>query len=156
MRAPVRRDSEHAEKRRYSSCEGNGIKVEAIPREISSRSVRVSTSRERRRARGGMPPRGSNTARMQLCGLSNARPISCSVCPTFQLLQTPRFSIAEIPNRIHGLMTTPPSRADLHQMVLHRPIECTSFTGSLTTSGQIARSQYLKISGSSGRKSSIF
>src|SRR5215472_13658577 len=55
-----------------------------------------------------MPPRGSNTARMQLCGLSKARPISCSVCPAFQRLQTSRFSIEESPNRIPDLMPTPP------------------------------------------------
>ena len=43
---------------------------EAIPREMSSRSARVSASRERRRAIGGIPPRGSNTARIEVCGLS--------------------------------------------------------------------------------------
>ena len=64
---------------------------EAIPREMSSRSASVSASRERRRAAGGMPPRGNNTERMQLCGLSKARPISCSDCPAFHRLQTSRF-----------------------------------------------------------------
>jgi len=81
---------------------------EAIPREMSSRSAKVSAHRERRRAAGGIPPRGNNTARMQLCGLSKARPISCSDSPAFQRLQTSRFSIAESPNRIPGLMPTPP------------------------------------------------
>src|SRR5215475_5490990 len=81
---------------------------EAIPREISSRSASVSASRERRRATGGMPPRGSNTARIELCGLPYARPISCSVCPAFQRLQTSRFSIEESPNRIPDLMPTLP------------------------------------------------
>jgi hypothetical protein len=81
---------------------------EAIPREISSRSASVSANRERRRGAGEMPPRGNNTARMQLCGLSKARPISCSDCPAFQRLQTSSFSIAESPNRIPGLMPTPP------------------------------------------------
>ena len=46
---------------------------EAIPREMSSRSASVSASRERRRAAGGMPPRGNNTERMQLCGLVKTR-----------------------------------------------------------------------------------
>jgi|SRR5215469_11995144 len=36
------------------------------------------------------------------------RPISCSVCPAFQRLQTSRFSIEESPNRIPDLMPTPP------------------------------------------------
>ena len=44
-------------------------KPEAIPREIFSRSASVSATRERRRSTGGMPPRGSNTARIELCGL---------------------------------------------------------------------------------------
>jgi hypothetical protein len=43
---------------------------EAIPREMSSRSARVRASRERRRALGGIPPRGNNKQRMELCGLS--------------------------------------------------------------------------------------
>src|SRR3981189_449974 len=42
---------------------------EAIPREMSSRSARVSARRERRRAAGAIPPRGNNTQRMQLWGL---------------------------------------------------------------------------------------
>ena len=47
----------------------------AIPGEMSSRSASVSAKRERRRVAGGMPPRGNNTARMRLCGLSKARPV---------------------------------------------------------------------------------
>ncbi len=86
---------------------------EAIPREMSSRSASVSASRERRRAAGGMPPRGNNTERMQLCGLSKARPISCSDCPAFHRLQTSRFSIAESPNRCPALMPTPPLHSRL-------------------------------------------
>jgi len=86
---------------------------EAIPREMSSRSASVSASRERRRAAGGMPPRGNNTERMQLGGLSKARPISCSDCPAFHRLQTSRFSIAENPNRCPGLMPTPPLHSRL-------------------------------------------
>src|SRR5580658_959593 len=81
---------------------------EAIPREMSSRSATVSAHRERRRSAGAIPPRGNNTARIQLCGLSKARPISCSDCPAFQRLQTSRFSIAESPNLIPRLMPTPP------------------------------------------------
>jgi len=41
-------------------------------------------------------------------GLSKARPISCGDCPTFGRLQTSLFSIAKSPNRIPGLMLTPP------------------------------------------------
>jgi len=42
---------------------------EAILRKISSRSARVSASRERRRAMGAMPPRGNNSLRTVGCGL---------------------------------------------------------------------------------------
>ena len=100
---------------------------EAIPREMSSRSASVSASRERRRAAGGMPPGGNHTERMQLCGLSKARPISCGDCPAFHRLQTSRFSIAERPNRCPGLIQHHLYTADLHQMVLHRPVKCTAF-----------------------------
>src|ERR1700678_2682364 len=55
-----------------------------------------------------MPPRGNNTERMQLCGLSKARPISCSDSPAVQRLQTSRFSIEESPSLIPRLMPTPP------------------------------------------------
>src|SRR5450631_309833 len=58
-------------------------------------------------------PFGNNTERMQLCGLSKARPISCSDCPAFHRLQTSRFSIAENPNRCPGLMPTPPLHSRL-------------------------------------------
>jgi hypothetical protein len=100
-------------------------KSEAIPREMSSRSASVSASRERRRAAGGMPPRGNNTERMQLCGLSKARPISCSDCPAFHRFQTSRFSIAIVvlASCQHHLYT-----AGFHQMVLHRPVECTALS----------------------------
>ena len=57
------------------------VEPEAIPREMSSRSERVSASRERRRATGGIPPRGNNKQRMELCGLSKARPISAATVP---------------------------------------------------------------------------
>src|ERR1700719_436686 len=62
---------------------------------------------------------------MELGVLSKARPISCSDSPAYQRLQTSRFSIAESPNRFPGLIQHHLSGADLHQMVLHRPIECT-------------------------------
>ena len=101
---------------------------EAIPREMSSRSASVSASRERRRAAGGMPPRGNNTERMQLCGLSKARPISCKrlsrlpPAPNVTLL-----TIAESPNRCHcPHANTTFTQQTLHQMVLHRPVECTA------------------------------
>jgi hypothetical protein len=77
----------------------------AIPREMSSRSARVRASRERRRALGGIPPRGNNKQRMELCGLSKARPISCSVCPAFHRRQISFFSIAESPNRCPDLIS---------------------------------------------------
>jgi hypothetical protein len=75
--------------------------------------------------------RGNNTERMQLSGLSKARPISCSDCPAFQRLQTSHFSIAETQTVSLASCQHHLSRADLHQMVLHRPIECTPFTGHL-------------------------
>src|SRR5579864_8908328 len=88
---------------------------EAIPREMSSRSARVSARRDRRRAMGAIPPRGNNKERMQLCSLPKARPISCSDCPAFHRLQTSHFSVAESPNRLPGLMSHHLRRADLHQ-----------------------------------------
>src|SRR5271154_3609222 len=106
---------------------------ETIPREISSRSARVRARGDRRRAAGRIPPRGNKTDRMQLCSLPKARPISCSDCPAFQRVQTSPFSTAESPNLFPGLMPTPPfSKTDLHQMVLHRPIECARLRGNRT------------------------
>src|ERR1700685_2201887 len=105
---------------------------EAIPREISSRSARVRARGDRRRAAGRIPPRGNKTDRMQLCSLPKARPISCSDCPAFQRVQTSPFSIAESPNLFPGLMPTPPfPKTDLHQMVLHRPIEFAALPGQV-------------------------
>jgi len=40
------------------------------------------------------------------------------------------FSGAESPNRFPGFIQHHLSRADLYQMVLHRPIETTAFTRS--------------------------
>src|ERR1700721_2203539 len=106
---------------------------------MSSRSANGSTRGERRRAAGGIPPRGNNKHRMELCGLSKARPISCSDSPAFQRHQMSLFSTAESPNRFPGLIQTPLSRADLHQMVLHRPIETTALTGDVGTSPEHVR-----------------
>jgi hypothetical protein len=77
---------------------------DAIPREMSSRSGRVRARRERRRTAGGIPPRGNNKQRMEVCGLSKARPISCSVSPAFHRLQISLFSIADSPNRFPGFI----------------------------------------------------
>src|SRR5690242_18888655 len=104
---------------------------EAIPREISSRSARVRARRDRRRAAGLIPPRGNNTERMQLCSLPKARPISCSDCPAFQRFQTSSFSLAESPNRLPGLISTPPPDSRFISVVLHRPIECAAATGQV-------------------------
>ena len=59
-------------------------KPEAIPRECLLARPDVSASRERRRATGGMPPRGSNTARIALCDTSrrSARFHAASVRPS--------------------------------------------------------------------------
>src|ERR1700746_1303937 len=98
---------------------------------MPSRSASVSASRERRRAAGGMPPRGNNTERMQLCGFSKGGPISVRDVPHFPRLKTSLFSIAESPNRCPGLIQHHLYTADLHQMVLHRPVECTAVTGEV-------------------------
>jgi hypothetical protein len=71
----------------------------------------------------GVVPRGNNKHRMELCGLSKARPISCCDCPAFHRHHMSLFSIAESPNRFPGLMQHHLYRADLYQMVSHRPIE---------------------------------
>jgi hypothetical protein len=41
------------------------------------------------------------------------------------------FSIAESPNRFPGFIQHHLSRADLYQMVLHRPVETTAQTGQV-------------------------
>jgi hypothetical protein len=64
----------------------------------------LSERRERRRAAGAMPPRGTSKHRIELWGLSKARPISCSDCPDFQRLQILLFSTSENPNRFPGLI----------------------------------------------------
>src|SRR5271169_6358069 len=61
---------------------------EAIPREMSSRSTAVSTSSERRRAGGTIPPCCDKKPWMELCGLPKARPIVCNDSPAFQRRHT--------------------------------------------------------------------
>ena len=63
--------------------------------------------------------------RIELCGLSKARPISCSDCPDFQRLQISFFSTAENPNRFPDSI-----QHALYQMVLRRLIETTRLIGS--------------------------
>jgi hypothetical protein len=77
---------------------------DAIPREMSSRSDRRRARGERRRTAGGIPPRGNNKQRIEVCGLSKARPISCSVAAAFHRLQMSLFSIADSPNRFPGFI----------------------------------------------------
>jgi hypothetical protein len=75
-------------------------------REMSSRSARVRARRERRRAAGGIPPRGNNKQRMEVCGLPKARPISCNDCPDFQRLQISDLSVRESLDRFPSLIST--------------------------------------------------
>src|SRR6266849_1259004 len=79
---------------------------EAIPREMSSRSARVRARRERQRAAGGIPPRGNNKQRMEVCGLPKARPISCNDCPDFQRLQISDLWVRESLDRFPSLINT--------------------------------------------------
>jgi len=57
--------------------------------------------------RRGDAAAGQQHRAMQLCGLSNARPIPCSDCPAFQWPQTSPFSITERPIRFSGLIEHP-------------------------------------------------
>jgi hypothetical protein len=79
---------------------------EAIPREMSSRSAKVSARTERRRAAGAIPPLGNNTQRMQLCGLPQARPISCNDSPAFHRLQTSALCAADSLDCFPSLINT--------------------------------------------------
>jgi hypothetical protein len=119
--------------RRGGSIEATGIsrsdEPEAIPREMSSRSARVSASRERRRAAGGIPPQGNNKHRMLLCGLPKARPISCNDWPCFQRRQISDLSVRESLDRFPSLINTI-LKQHVYQIVLHRPIECTGTIGT--------------------------
>jgi len=69
-------------------------------------SASSCSCRERRRAAGGIPPRRNNKWRMDVCGLSKARPISCSDWPVFHRLQMSLFSTVESPNRFPDLIQT--------------------------------------------------
>jgi hypothetical protein len=99
---------------------------EAIPREISSRSDRVRTRRDRRRAVGGIPPRGNNNSewsyvacqRGALSYAASLPPSIASRCRCFQLQIAQTVSLASYKHRLL-------ERADSHQMGLHRPIETT-------------------------------
>src|SRR5271169_1743129 len=79
---------------------------EAIPREISSRSASVSTSSDRRRAAGTIPPCCSTRNRMDECPLPNARPISCNDCPAFQRDHSSVLCVAESPARLTWVIDT--------------------------------------------------
>src|SRR5580704_7893894 len=57
---------------------------EAIPREMSSRSAKVSTRGERRRAGGAIPPWRANRKWMTCLSLPSTRPIAFNDCPAFQ------------------------------------------------------------------------
>lgn len=64
----------------------------AIPREISSRSTRLSAHGARRRGIGAMPPRATTTLRMTALRRFSARPMARSVVPAFRLRQISSFS----------------------------------------------------------------
>ncbi len=72
---------------------------------------RVRARRERRRTAGGIPPRGNNKQRMELWGLSKARPISCSVCPAFHRRQISVFCDRRKPKPFPWPHTTPPLKS---------------------------------------------
>jgi hypothetical protein len=76
------------------------------PREISSRSARVRARRERRRTTGAIPPRGNNKQRMEVCGLSKARPISCNDCPDFHRFQISVLCVGESLDRFRWVINT--------------------------------------------------
>src|SRR6266851_7595017 len=97
---------------------------------MSSRSARVRARRERQRAAGGIPPRGNNKQRMEVCGLPKARPISCNDCPDFQRLQISDLWVRESLDRFPSLINTI-LKQHVYQMVLHRPIESTAVTGEV-------------------------
>src|SRR5579872_130803 len=56
----------------------------AIPREISSRSAKVSARGERRRTGGAIPPWRANRKWMTCLSLPSTRPIAFNDCPAFQ------------------------------------------------------------------------
>src|SRR5665213_567048 len=63
----------------------------AMPREISSRSARLSARRERQRAAGAIPPVEEITPCTDPACLPKARPISLKDCPFFHLLHNSAF-----------------------------------------------------------------
>ena len=58
----------------------------AIPREMSSRSAKVSARPERRRTGGAIPPWRANRKWITCLSLPSARPIAFNDCPVFQRL----------------------------------------------------------------------
>ena len=94
----------------------------AIPREMSSRSARVSAPRERRRADGTIPPWRANRKWMTCLSLPSARPIAFN-------------ELSNLPTAPHigplGRRQLPSSLHDEHHLlekrvisvVLHRPVE---------------------------------
>jgi hypothetical protein len=90
----------------YSDAATAGYTVPLLPQEMSSRSASVSASRERRRAAGGMPPRGNNTPRIELCHLPWTRPVSCNDWPAFHRRQISVFCVGESLERFCWLINT--------------------------------------------------
>ena len=102
---------------------------EAIPRDIFSRSPRVSARRQRRRAAGGILPRGNNKHRRELCGLSKGAPNLMQRLSRFPSAPDVALLHRRKPKPFPDLIQHQLSRADLRQMVLlvqttsnrHRP-----------------------------------
>jgi hypothetical protein len=96
----------------------------AMPREISSRSVKVRASRERRRLAGAIPPLRATTPKIDAACLPKALPISLNDWPFFHRSHSSAFRSADSPGRpICDIHT---SRSVLDQVVLRRPIEPTT------------------------------
>jgi hypothetical protein len=64
----------------------------AIPRETSSRSMRLSVRGARRRGVGAIPPRATTTLRMTALRRFSARPMARSGVPLFHMRQISSFS----------------------------------------------------------------
>jgi hypothetical protein len=82
----------------------------ARPREISSRSVIVSTRAERRRTAGTYPPLEATTPWIEPGCLPSARPISLSDSPAFQRDHSSRFCSGLNPGRPRCAIRPPPGR----------------------------------------------
>jgi len=95
----------------------------AMPREISSRSLIVRASRERRRVAGAMPPLRTTTPKIEAACLPKALPISLNDWPFFHRSHSSAFRSGDNPGR--PLCAIHTSRSVLDQMVLRRPIEPT-------------------------------